>query len=96
MLSPLSARIPRSFFGLDKRGAVADEASRGNAVADDIVGAGWLGKGCVAHSVRALQQLHRATQGGKQGRECRDLADQRCHINVCWGQPEHLSLKREH
>ena len=81
-------------FGLDKRGAVADEASRGNAAADDIVGAGWLGKGCGAHSVRALG----ATQVGKQGREralrCRDLAYQRCHIEVCQGRPENSSLMR--
>ena len=41
-------------FGLDKRAAAADEASSGNAAADDIVAAGWLGKGCGAHSVRAL------------------------------------------
>ena len=41
-------------FGLDKRAAAADEVSSGNAAADDIVAAGWLGKGCGAHSVRAL------------------------------------------
>jgi len=41
-------------FGLDKRAAVADEVSSGNALADDIVAAGWLGKGCGTHSVRAL------------------------------------------
>ena len=41
-------------LGLDKRAAAADEASSGNAAADDIVVAGWLGKGCGAHSVRAL------------------------------------------
>jgi len=34
-------------FGLDKRAAAADEASGGNASADDTVAAGWLGKGCV-------------------------------------------------
>jgi len=42
-------------FGLDKRAAAADEVSSGNAAADGIVAAGWLGKGCGAHSVRALQ-----------------------------------------
>ena len=87
-------------FGLDKRAAAADEASSGNAAADDIVAAGWLGQGCGAHSVRALRQLHRAIQGDKQGCErvvwCRDLAYQRCHINVCQGRPEHSSLMREH
>jgi len=65
-------------FGLDKRAAAEDEVNSGNAVADDIVAAGWLGKGCGALSVRALRQLHRATQVGKQGRQraelCRDLA----------------------
>jgi len=65
-------------FGLDKRAAAADEASSGNAAANDIVAAGWLGEGYGAHSVCALRQLHRATQVGKQGREravrCRDLA----------------------
>ena len=53
-------------FGLDKRAAAADDVNSGNAVADDIVAAGWLGKGCGAHSVRALRQLHRATQVGIQ------------------------------
>ena len=43
-------------FGLDKRAAAADEASSGNAAADDIVATGWLGKGCGAHSVRTLNQ----------------------------------------
>ena len=78
------------------RQAAADEASSGNAAADGIVAAGWLGKGCGAHSVRALG----ATQVGKQGREralrCRDLAYQQCHIEVCRGRPEHSSLIREH
>jgi hypothetical protein len=55
-------------FGLDKRAAAADEASSGNAAADDTVAAGWLGKGCGAHGVRALRLLHRATQGSKQRR----------------------------
>ena len=101
LFSPLSARMsPSGVFGLGKRAAAADEASSGNAAADDIVAAGWLGKGCVAHSVRALRQLHRAIQGDKQGCErvvwCRDLAYQRCHINVCQGRPEHSSLMREH
>ena len=41
-------------FGLDKRAAAADEGNSGNAAADDIVAAGWLGKGCGTHSVRAL------------------------------------------
>ena len=41
-------------FGLDKRAAAADEVSSGNAVAEDIVAAGWLGKGCGAHSMREL------------------------------------------
>jgi len=67
-------------FGLDKRAAAADEASSCNAAAGDIVAVGWLGKGCGAHSVRALRQLHRATQSGKKGREravrFRDLAYQ--------------------
>jgi len=84
--------------GLEKRAAAADEASSGNAAADDIVAAGWLGKDCDAHSVRALRQLHRATQSVKQGREravrCRDLAYQRCYIDVCRGRPEHSSLAR--
>jgi len=44
----------RGVFGLDKRAAEADEVSSGNAVAEDIVAAGWLGKGCGAHSMRAL------------------------------------------
>jgi len=87
-------------FGLDKRAAAADEVSSGNAAADNIVAAGWLGKGCGAQSVRALRQLHRATQVGKQGREravwCCHLVYQRCHIDVCRGQPEHSSLMREH
>jgi len=87
-------------FGLDKREAADDEVSNGNAAADNIVAAEWLGKGCGAHRVRALRQLHRATQVGKQGREravrCRDLAYQRCHIHVCRGRPEHSSLMREH
>jgi len=65
---------------LDKRTAAADEASSGNAAAEDTMAAGWLGKGCGAHSVRALRLLHRATQGGKQGRaqvvRFRDLAYQ--------------------
>jgi len=39
---------------LDKRAAAADEASSGNAAADDTAAVGWLGKGCGAHSVRAL------------------------------------------
>ena len=52
-------------FGLDKREAAEDEVSNGNAAADNIVAAEWLGKGCGAHSVRALRQLHRATQVGK-------------------------------
>jgi len=52
-------------FGLDKRAGAADEVNSGNAAADDIVAAGWLGKGCGAHSVRALRQFHRATQVGK-------------------------------
>ena len=88
---------PRSFW-LEQRAAAADEARSGNAAADDIVAAGWLGKGCGAHSVRALGQLHRATQISKQGREwvvrCRDLAYQRCHIEVCQGRPENSSLMR--
>jgi len=42
-------------FGLDKRGAAADEASSGNVGADDIVTAGWLGQGCGAHSVRTMK-----------------------------------------
>jgi len=72
LLSPLSARMsPSGVFGLDKRAVAVDEASSGNAAADDIVVAGWLGKGCGAHNVRALRQLHRATQGGKQGRSGR-------------------------
>ena len=41
--------------GLDKRAAAADEVNSVNAAGDDIVAAGWLGKGCVAHSVRALR-----------------------------------------
>jgi len=81
-------------FGSDKRAAAADEASSGNAAADDIVATGWLGKGCGARSVRALRLLHRATQGGKQGRarvvRCRDLAYRRCHLAVCRGRPEAL------
>jgi len=52
---------------LDKRAAAADEASGGNAVEDNSVASGWLGKGCGAHGVRALRLLHRATQGSKQG-----------------------------
>ena len=71
MLSPLSARMSPSdlrVFGLDKRAAAADEAISGNAAVDNTVAAGWLGKGCGAHGVRALRLLHRATQGGKQGR----------------------------
>jgi len=87
-------------FGLDKRTAAADEASSGNAAADDIVAAGCLGQGCGAHSVRTLRQLHRATQSGKQRREravrCRDLTCQRCHIDVCQGRPEHSSQMCEH
>jgi len=87
-------------LGLDKRAAAADEVNSGNAAADNIVAAGWLGKGCGAHSVRALRHLHRTTQVGKQGREraerCRDLAYQRCHNDVCRGRPEHSSLMREH
>jgi len=55
-------------FGLDKRAATADEASSGNASADDTVTAGWLAKGCGAHGVRALQLLHRATHGGQKRR----------------------------
>jgi len=54
-------------FGLDGRAAAADKASSRNAGADNTVAAGWLGKGCGAHGVRALRLLHRATQGGKQG-----------------------------
>ena len=95
LLSPLSARmspIDLGVFGLDKRAAAADEVNSGNTAADDIVAAGWLGKGCGAHSVRAIRQLHMATQVGKQGREralrCRDLAYQQCHIEVCRGRPE--------
>jgi len=42
-MSPSDLRV----FGLDKRAAAADEASGGNASADDTVAAGWLGKGCV-------------------------------------------------
>jgi len=98
VLQDVSERL--GVYGLDKRAAGADQASSGNAAADDIVTAGWLGKGCGAHSVRALGQLHRATQISKQGREwvvrCRDLAYQRCHIDVCRGQPEHSSQMREH
>ena len=40
-------------------------ASSGNAAADDTVETGWLGKGCGAHSVRALRLLHRSTHDGK-------------------------------
>jgi len=50
-MSPIDIGV----FGLDKRAAAADEVSSGNAAADGIVAAGWLGKGCGAHSVRALQ-----------------------------------------
>jgi len=106
LLSPLSTRMSPSdlgVLGLDKRAAAADEVNSGNAAADNIVAAGWLGKGCGAHSVRALRHLHRTTQVGKQGREraerCRDLAYQRCqrcHNDVCRGRPEHSSLMREH
>ena len=49
MLSPQSSRMSPNdlgVFGLDKRVALADEASSGNAAADDIVAAGWLGKVC--------------------------------------------------
>jgi len=56
-MSPSDLRV----FGLDKRAAAADEAISGNAAADNTVAAGWLGKGCGAHSVRALRLLHRAT-----------------------------------
>jgi len=89
VLQDVSERL--QVFGLDKRAAAADEASGGNAAEDNSVEAGWLGKGCGAHGVRALQLLHRATQGGKQGRAraawCRDLAYQRCHLDVCRGRP---------
>ena len=78
-------------FGLDKRTEAVDESNNGNAAADDTVAVGWLGKGCGAHSVRAIRLLHRATQGGKQGHaqavRCRDLVYQRYHHNVCRGQP---------
>jgi len=47
---------------------VTDEASSGNAAADNTVAAGWLGKSYGTHGVRALQLLHRATQGDKQRR----------------------------
>jgi len=56
-MSPSDLRV----FGLDKRAAAADEAISGNAAADNTVAAGWLVKGCGAHSVRALRLLHRAT-----------------------------------
>ena len=52
VLQDVSERL--GVFGLDKPEAAADEASSGNAAADDTVAAGWLGKGCGAHSVRAL------------------------------------------
>jgi len=42
---------------LDKREAAAEEASSDNAAADNTVAAGWLGKGCGAHSVRSLLLL---------------------------------------
>ena len=58
-------------FGLDKRAGVADEASSGNAAADDTVTAGWLPKGCGAHGMRALRLLHSVTQGGEE-RHARD------------------------
>jgi len=78
VLQDVSER-PQS-FGLDKRAEAADEASSGNAAADDTVAAGWLGKGCGAHSVCAIRLLHRATQGCKEGRaqvvRCRDLVYQ--------------------
>ena len=54
-------------------------------------GSCMAGQGCGAHGVRALRLLHRATQGGKQGHaqavRCRDLAYQRCHIDMCRGRP---------
>jgi len=51
-MSPGDLRV----FGLDtEREAAADEVSSGNAAADNIVAAEWLGKGCGAHSVRALR-----------------------------------------
>jgi len=71
-------------FGLDKRAAAADEASSGNAAADDTVVAGWLGKGCGAHGMRALPLLHRATQGGKQRRASGTVPLPQCHLDVCW------------
>jgi len=67
-------------FGLGKASGSGSEAGGGNATADNTVVAGWLGKGCGAHGVCALRLLHRATQGGKQGRaratRCRNLAYQ--------------------
>jgi len=44
---------------LDKRAAAVDEASSDKAAAGNTVAvaAGWLGKGCGAHGVRALRLL---------------------------------------
>jgi len=75
-------------FGLDKRTAAADEASRGNTAAYDTVTATWLGKGCGTQGVRALRLLNRATRSeGARAAPCRDLVFQRCHLEVCWNQP---------
>jgi len=85
---------------LDKRAAAADEASGGNAAEDNSVAAGWLGKGCGAHGVRALRLLHRATQGANKS------ARGRCGvviwftsgaISMCVGaDQEHSSLMGAH
>jgi len=49
--------------------------------------AGWLDKGCGAGVLRELRLLHRATQGGKQGRAwaawCRNETYQGCSLDVC-------------
>ena len=64
VLQDVSEQLRSFWFG--QASNTADEASSGNAAADDTVAAGWLGKCCGAHGVRALRLLHRATQDDKQ------------------------------
>ena len=76
-------------FGSVKRAVVAGEACGNDAAAGNTAAAGWLGKSCDARVMRELRLVHRATQGGKQGRAwaavCHDETYQRCSLDVCQG-----------
>jgi len=73
------------FFGLDKRAAAADEASSSNAAADDTVAKAVAHTACVYYNCCAGQ--HKIANKGARAARCRDLAYQRCHLDVCVSEP---------